>query len=160
MRPRNFFSLGWILLGSAFLVWSAPEVWQALRVSKFGPILPYHTTNSYGVSLLQVQDASERLRGAFAGLPPGPVAVVMPEGSDEGIFLSYLIGYFAWPREVHAVAVTRANGVRELQTLERTPIAAIFFCRLEPPADLRPVVRIGSGLVMAPRKPNPWPNEP
>ncbi|MGI9087019.1 MAG: hypothetical protein ACR2HH_04635 [Chthoniobacterales bacterium] len=161
MRKQTFLSLGWRglasgILGTAFLWVSAPKVWEALRPSGFGPILPYHTTNSYGVNLLHVQNASERILAAFAALPPQqPVAVILPEDDERSIFLSYLVGYFGWPREVRAIAITHQNAQQELQKLDHSSIAAIFFCGLEPPAGMRPVMRIGTGLTMVPLTSNP-----
>jgi hypothetical protein len=138
-------------LGGAFVIISAPHVWEAVRITSFGPILQYHTTNIYMVALLKVRDGPERLLKVFSALPPKrPIAVVLPEGNEENIFVSYVVSYFAWPREVHFVPVKRANAIRQLESLDRASLAAIFFCGINPPAAMQPVIRIGSGLVMVP----------
>jgi hypothetical protein len=101
------------------------------------------------VGLLKVQDGSERLSKVFAALPrEKSVAVVLPDQNEQAIFLGYLVSYFAWPREVRSVPVTRANGAEQLQSLERSAPGAIFFCGIEPPADQQPVVRLGANLLM------------
>ncbi len=133
------------------MVVGAPRVWEALHLTAPGHVLPNHTTNSYTLALLKVPNGSERLLQAFDALPPKrPIAVVLPDGDDPSIFLGYLVSYFAWPREVHSVPVTRANATRRLQALDRASLAAIFFCGIDPPAAMQPVMQIGSGLVMIP----------
>jgi hypothetical protein len=129
---------------------AAPRVWDTIRHGHFGPVLPYHTTNSYMVGLLGVQDGSERLSKIFEALPRGqPVAVVVPDRNEKAIFLGYLVSYFAWPREAHSISVTRANAAEQLRSLKESPPAAIFFCGITPPPDLQPAFRIGTNLVMA-----------
>jgi hypothetical protein len=106
------------------------------------------------VGLLGVQDGSERLSKIFAALSAKqPVAVMVPDQDQDGIFLGYLVSYFAWPREVRSVSVTRANAVEQLKSLEQSAPAAIFFCGITPPPNLQPVIRIGTNLVMADRSP-------
>lgn len=166
MRTRPFLiwhAVACAVLGSAFLIVSAPHVWEAIRATSFGPILPYHTTNSYMVTLLNVQDGSERLLLASAALPPKrPIAVVLIDRNEEGsaILSSYLVSYFNWPREVHLVPVKRENAARKLLSLDRASLAAIFFCGMDPPPGLQPVIRIGSGLVMVPTAAKPEANVP
>ncbi len=144
----------WSALGAGFLFLGAPRVWEAVRESHFGPALPYHTTNSYLLSLLKISDGSERLLRVFAALPTSrPVAVILPEGNDDAIFLEYVLSYFAWPREVQSIAVTRANARARLQSLDRDSLGAIFFCKLPPPPELGPRLQIGSSIVMVPLSP-------
>ncbi len=136
-------------------------MWDAVRAPGFGPILPYQTTNSYGVGLLRVQDTSERLLRIFSALPPKePVAVFLLDADDRSLFLSYLVSYFAWPREVQSIPVTRANASTHLQALDRTAVAAIIFCGLEPPPTMHPIIRIGSGLAVVPRSATPEAHAP
>jgi hypothetical protein len=154
VRRRSLFplighSLLWGIFGCAFVAGAAPRVWEAIGQRHFGPILPYHTTNSYMVGLLKVQDGSERLSKVFAVLSrEKPVAVVLPAENEHAIFLGYLVSYFAWPREVRSVPVTRANSAEQLQSVEDSAPGAIFFCGIEPPADRQPVVRLGANLLM------------
>lgn len=103
------------------------------------------------VALLKVHNGSERLLQAFSALPPkAPVAVILPDGNEESIFLGYIVSYFAWPREVRFVPATRANAAEQLRSLDRTSLGAIFFCGIDPPTGMQPVVPIGSHLVMIP----------
>ena len=158
MRTRSFLPLSphacaCLLLGLGFLWFSAPEVWRAIRATSFGPVLPYHTTNSYMVSLLGVEDGSERLLRAAAMLPPGrPVVILRPDGAgqDVAVFSSFLVSYFNWPHEVRLIPVKRENAALQLDSIDRASVAAIFFCGIDPPPGMQPLVRIGKGLVMVP----------
>ena len=155
-RTRSFFllirhAIVCAVLSGAFLIMAVPQVGEALRGTTFGPALPYQTTNSYLSVLCKVSDGSERLQQALDALPPKrPVAVILPDGIEENIFVSYVVSYFAWPREVHFVPVNRANAEHQLQALDRAELAAIFFSGMNPPSGLQPVLRIGAGLVMFP----------
>jgi hypothetical protein len=143
-------------MACAFVIMGAPRVWEAIRERSFGPIQPYHTTNSYAVALLKVHHGSERLIQVFSALPPTrPIAVILLDGNDESIFVGSLVSYFGWPREMRSVPVRRANAARQLQSLDRASLAAIFFCGIDPPAAMPPVIRIGSGLVMVPTAATP-----
>ncbi len=114
-------------------------------------MLPYHTTNSYLLRLLKIRDGSERLLWAFSSLPRNrPIAVVLREGDDEGTFLGYVVSYFAWPREVRFVSVKPGTSLRVLHSLDQTTLAAILFCGIDPPPAMRPLIPIGSGLIMIP----------
>ena len=60
------------VLGCAFVIVSASRVWEVVRVTPPGPILPYHTTNSYLVNLLKVDNGSERLLGLLRASAEAP----------------------------------------------------------------------------------------
>jgi hypothetical protein len=149
--PLIAHAAGWAILGCAFVVISVPHVWAAFRANSFRRIDRYHTTDGYMASLLHVTNGSERLAQACASLPPNQaVAVVLLDGDDEGVFLSHLVTYFAWPREVHSVALTRANAAAQMGALQSENLGAIFFCRVDPPPTMMPAISIGSELSMVP----------
>jgi hypothetical protein len=137
------------VLGGAFVIVGAPRIWEARRADSFGSIQPHHTTNNYMAGLLQAPDGSERLQQALSTLPQRrPIAVILPETNEESIFVSYLLTYFSWPREVRHVPIRRDNAISQMSSLDREALAAIFFCGIDPPGGMQPVIRIGSGLVM------------
>jgi hypothetical protein len=139
-------------LGCAFLVISAPLVWKACRSGGAGgPITPYHTTDDFLSVLLGTPNGSERLIHVFAALPTkAPVAVVVPNGDHGQTFTAFILTYFGWPREVRLIAVNRENARRQLQALDQASLSAIFFCGVTPPKDLKPVIRLGTDLVIVP----------
>jgi len=129
---------------------SAPLVWEACRGAE-GPVGPFRTTDYFLSSLLGTPGGSERLLHVFSALPAkAPVAVVIPEGDLASNFTAYILTYFGWPREVRLIAVKPENAASQLQTLEQTPFAAIFYCKVTPPASRQPVVRLGRNLVVTP----------
>lgn len=154
VRRRAFLichAAAWAMLGCAFVVVSVPHVWATVRNYSLGPVQPYHTTDAYMASLLHVPNGSARLERAFSTLPLNePVAVLLPDESPEGLFIGYLVSYFAWPREVHSVALTRASAATQMRALHREALGAMFFCGVDPPAGLKPAIRLGSQLVMVP----------
>lgn len=114
-------------------------------------MLPYHTTNSYMVSLLGVQNGSEQIVRAFSALPRDkPAAVVVVRGDEESIFLGYLVSYFAWPREVRTIEVTSNTVADRLKSFDRTAVSAIIFCGTNALPEMTPVLPIGSRLLMVP----------
>lgn len=156
MLARSFvcYAAFWSALVCAYLFLGAPRVWEAIRELHFGPARSYHTTDGYLRALLQISDGSERIQRVFAALPPRrPVAVLYPEGNEEAIFLNYVLGYFAWPREVQSIAVTRANAAARLRALDRHSLGVIFFCELPPPPREELQLQIGSRIVMVPLAP-------
>ncbi|MEP6809985.1 MAG: hypothetical protein ABI992_07060 [Chthoniobacterales bacterium] len=162
MRHRtNFlirYALPWAIFGVAFVLLGAFQIWPTVRGSTFGPVLPYHTTNSYLISLLKIRDGSERLQRALAALPADrPVAVLLPKDDERWIFVGYLIGYFAWPREVQIAPLTKLNAAHELHALDRDSLGGIFFAGFPPPPGFSPALSIGAGLTMVPKMVNAEP---
>lgn len=144
----------WGILGAAFVIVSAPNLRETLSSTSFGPALANHTSDGYMAGLLHLRDGSERLEAALASLPSNlPVAFIFPAEDEKSIFLSYLVSYFAWPREVNFIPVHAHDAEQRLRSLDRSPISALFFCELKPPPSSQPATRLGSDLVLVLRKP-------
>ena len=87
----------------------------------------------------------------FSALPAGsPVVVIFPDGNWSANFTAFILTYFGWPREVRLVPVSRENAKSRLDGLDRASLAAIFFCGVNPPAQMQPVIRLGRDLVIVP----------
>ena len=147
--PQIFHPFVCAILGCAFVAVSTPRIWEVIRRAKLEPISQTHATDAYMVAILKVRNGSERLLRIFSSLPPErPVAVVLREGDDDGAVIAFLVSYFGWPREVHLVRVNHDNVVRQMHSLDRFPLSAIFYCRVDPPASMPRVVQIGKGLAV------------
>lgn len=145
-----------LVLGCAFLAFSVPRLRELARGGSFGPAGPYSTTDSYSAGLLKIRNGSERMLETFSALPrAGSIAVVYADGSGESFFIACLASYFAWPRDAHFIPVTSDTVARQVESINRSSFAAVVFCRVDPPAAMQPVVRIGSGLVLVPNIESP-----
>ena len=121
---------------------------------KLGPITPYHTTDRYLDLVLRDTAGSEHVIQALATLPEKePIAVVYRVDGTTDTLLAYIVTYFAWPRPVKSIAIDNHNVASQMQTLHDAQITAAFFCGLNPPPGVEPLVQIGKGLAMAPRRP-------
>ena len=142
-------------LAVTFLVVGAPGIRQAWR-GRFPQIHADHSTDEELFWALEVPDGSRRLRAAFAKLADTrPVAVILPEGRMDKLFLGLVVNYFGWPREVTIVPVTKENAASRLQALDQSALGAIFFCETPPPPGMETPIPIGAGLVMVPIAPRP-----
>jgi hypothetical protein len=150
---------GRIIHGTICALTAAVFVWIAARrfdfSGPFGPILPFHSTNNYLVYLIQSSHGSEDILAVLDALPKTePVAVVYRGDDEKDTFLAFLVSYFAWPRKIESFSVKRANAASQLQRLAQTRVSAAFYCGVAAPAGTAPLVRIGEGLVVAPRTGN------
>ena len=137
-------------LALVFLGLSVPKVWAAAATWKFGPMLPFHTTNSYLAGLINNRAGSERIMVMLGALPKNePLAVVYREGNETDIFLWFMVSYFALPRPVRSVPIRRENAGAELEALRKSQLAAIVFCGVDAPPGMENLVTIGDGLVFA-----------
>jgi hypothetical protein len=119
---------------------------------KFGPMLPFHTTNSYLATAINSRAGSERLLEVFAVLPEKePVAVIYRDDEEVDTFIAFAVVYFAWPRKVEAFPVRRENLTSQMQALADAPVSAVFFCGVEPPPGTAPLFRVGNGLSLSRR---------
>lgn len=100
-------------------------------------------------ALLGTPGGSERLVHVFSALPSAePAAVIIPDGDWANIFTGLIIAYFGWPREVRMVPIKRENADANLKTLQETPLSAIFFCGVTPPASMPPGILLGRDLAV------------
>lgn len=138
------------LLGIAF-VWYA--VGYLELTGTVGPVRPFHTTDGYLSGITSSREPSERLIDLMALLPEKtPVAVVYRETDDVESFTAFAVTYFAWPKKVHAFPLGRDNTRSQLkELLADSHISATIFCGVPPPPQAPLLVRIGKGLVVAPR---------
>lgn len=119
---------------------------------QFGPVLPFHTTNSYLATTINSRAGSERLLEVFALLPEKePVAVIYRDEEEVDTFIAFAVIYFAWPRKVEAFPVRRENLTSQMQALADAPVSAVFFCGVKPPSGTEPLIRIGDGLSLTRR---------
>ncbi|MDQ6656166.1 MAG: hypothetical protein M3Y80_10170 [Verrucomicrobiota bacterium] len=128
---------------------SAPKIAAVARTWRFGPVLPFHTTNSHLVGLMKSQAGSERIGEVLATIPTDQsLAVVYRDANETDIFLAFVVAYFAWPRTVRSVPIRRENAASELQEL-RSSHMPIIFCGVDPPPGLPHLIRIGDRMVFA-----------
>lgn len=152
MRPRalspvTVHAAACTILACAFLWGGASE---AGRVGTAGIGGSFHTTDRYLSTLTNDPEGSEHLAQALAKLPEDkPIAVVFREGNVDEIFLSDLVSYFSWPREVRWVGVNRSNAAAQQQMLATTDVSAIAFCGLAPLPWTETLTRVGDRLVVA-----------
>ncbi len=140
------------ILAGAFLWIGGPPIWAVAREKHFGPVLPFHSTNTYLNSLTSRSDGSEQLLRLLAGLPQDQaIAVVYREGDESGIFLSYIVAYFAWPRVTRAVPVQRVNAMARVNALDAEALSAVFYCGMPARPSARLTIPIGQGFTMEPR---------
>lgn len=119
---------------------------------KFGPMVPFHTTNSYLATAINSRAGSERLLEVFASLPEKePVAVIYRDEEEVDTFIAFAVIYFAWPRKVQEFQVGRENLASQMQALAEAPVSAIFFCGMEPPPGTAPLFRVGNRLSLSRR---------
>ncbi|MEP6821669.1 MAG: hypothetical protein ABI946_04895 [Chthoniobacterales bacterium] len=137
-----------VILAGAYLRCGWSPIWEVAPAKHFGPILPFHSTNSYFLTLTSRPDGSERLMRVLSGLA---IAVIYREGEESDIFLAFMVAYFAWPREARAVPVDRSNVIARLDALDSESLSAVFYCGMAARPSNRPIVRIGDGLIMEPR---------
>ena len=141
---------------AACAIAAAAFVWIAVKYvtlsGKFGPMVPFHTTNSYLATAINSRAGSERLLEVFALLPEKePVAVVYRDEEEVDMFISYAVTYFAWPRKVQAFPLRRENLTSQMQAIADAPVSATFFCGVEPPSGTAPLFRVGKGLSLSRR---------
>jgi hypothetical protein len=114
---------------------------------------PFHTTDQYLGAITNSREASQRLVDLLALLPEKtPIAVVYPGTGILESFTAFGVTYFAWPREVHAFPLQGDNAASQVEAaLAEKSVSGIFFCGVPPPPQSPLLVRIGDGLVFAPR---------
>jgi hypothetical protein len=154
MQRRAHLSL--IGHSAACAIVAAAFVWVGAKhvalSGKFGPAVPFHTTNSYLATAINSRAGSERLLEVFALLPEKePVAVIYRDEEEVDTFIAFAVVYFAWPRKVQAFQVGRDNLTSQLQALADAPVSAVFFCGIEPPAGTEPLFRVGNRLSLCRR---------
>ena len=136
-----------VVLGCVFL-WLA--IFQIGLGGQFGPILPFHTTNSYLLETIGVNAGSETILNILARLPADqPIAIVYREDEDTDSFIALAVMYFAWPRSVQSFPVRHDNAARQLQALKTAPVSASFFCGVPPPTNTDRLLRISDSLAVA-----------
>ena len=137
-------------IAAAAFLWVAAK--HVVLSGKFGPMLPFHTTNSYLATAINSRAGSERLLEVFALLPEKePVAVIYRDEEEVDTFIAFAVMYFAWPRKVQAFPVGRENLTSQMQALANAPVSAAFFCGVEPPSGTEPLFRVGNRLSLSRR---------
>ncbi len=145
-----------LVLAIAFLGLGWSPIWEVARSKNIGHVLPFHSTNSYFLTLTSMPDGSERLLRVLSTLPKDEaVAVVYREREESDIFLAFMVAYFSWPRPARTVAVDRSNVIARLDALDVEPLSAIFYCGMPARPSDRFTLRIGDGLNMEPRAHGP-----
>ena len=135
------------ILGCVFL---GIAVFKIGRGGKFGPILPFHTTNSYLLGTMKAAAGSERILDLLSGLPTNkPIAIVYRDDEEADTFIAFSVMYFAWPRSVQSFPVRRDNAARQLEALKAAPVSATFFCGVWPPPQTDRLVRISDAFAVA-----------
>ena len=151
-RPRLSLIGHWTVCAIAVAAFVGVAAEHVALSGKFGPIQPFHTTNSYLATAINSRAGSERLLEVFALLPEKePVAVIYRDDEEVDTFIAFAVIYFAWPRKVEAFPVRQGNLTSQVQALASAPVSAVFFCGMEPPPGTASLFRLGNGLSLSRR---------
>jgi len=144
----------WLFVLAAFFYVGAPKV---LRRAPRGSIAPVGDTSFHSSDTLLrfatgASNASQHLIAFFELAPPGKRIVIIDHEDDPASSLiAMLTAYLAWPHPVELAELVRTRASRaEKIKLDRSPPAAIVFCRLGRPADLAEGKHFGRGLEIVP----------
>jgi hypothetical protein len=152
-----------LVIGGATLVagacqsgWPGSMNWVRTRLVRQVPIRsaggPYATTDRH-LATLEIQDPSETVRTALAGLPPGEAAaLIIPRDLPDSLTIFYSLSYLSWPRPFGELI---CGDSPRLIYLAKTagPVKWLLFYRANLPADLAPSAKmIGPHLALTPAK--------
>lgn len=145
-----FHILLWTTLIIAFVVFSVPVVGPAVAQNALGPLDPAHSVDNYLKGLTGTKKASQLLPEIFARLPARKeLLVVVNEKSSPSEFLGMLVCYLAWPRDVGIVKVDGATAGPEIVPSDRSSVAGLIFCFVQPPP-VQKRIELGGGLILIP----------
>jgi len=135
----------------AYLLTSIPIIAPVMTAGRFGPIDPFHSSNSYLEELTQTRHASERILQIVSTLPSSKtIAIALPGNDEQGAFVEEIVAYLCWPRELRWVPVANENVEDELRAIDPETLSAVIFWKVKPPSWMPPGVTWGEGITIVP----------
>jgi hypothetical protein len=144
----------WLVMLAMFFYVAAPQIyWKAPR----GSVAPigdpaFHSTNSFLHYATGEDHASQKLISLVRSATPQQRLLILDHEDDpKSSLIGMVSAYLTWPHPVEMVDLvrTRANRPDVIQ-VDRTPPAAIIFCRLGRPSDLSEGTHLGRGMEIVP----------
>jgi len=135
---------------ASFLALGAPAIFRSAARSSIQFAGPFHSSDSFLSFATGVNNASERLIAFFGSLPPSnEILIVVRDDDQRSAFLGMLVAYLAWPHPVRIVDLRNGGtpGSAESET-----IAAVAFCRVQPPPAWRRGEWVGDSLEIVPTR--------
>jgi hypothetical protein len=127
-----------------FLGLGAPPIFRGLAGSSIQLAGPYHSTDNFLRFATGINNGSQRLLAFFDSLSPSKKILIVVQGDDQkSAFLGSLVAYLAWPRPVRLIDLRKGDGPASTESDE---IAAVAFCRVQPPVSWRGGERFGDSL--------------
>jgi hypothetical protein len=131
-----------------FLSLCAPSFFRSVTGSSIQFAGPFHSSDSFLRFATGMNNGSQRLIRLFDSLPSRKeILIVVQDDDQRSAFLGSLVAYLAWPHPVRIVDLRKgaAPGSAEANT-----IAAIAFCRVDPPLSWHRGERFGDSLEIVP----------
>ncbi len=129
---------------AAFLAIGVPPIFPSLARSTIHFAGPFHSTDNFLQFATGANGGSERLVALFDSLPStSKILIVVQNNDQQSAFLSSLVAYLAWPHPVEIVDLRKGRSPVEG---EIDKIAAVAFCRVQPPASWPRGMRFGDSL--------------
>jgi hypothetical protein len=135
---------------ASFLALGAPAIFRSAARSSIKFAGPFHSSDSFLGFATGVNNGSERLIAFFGSLPSSnEILIVVRDDDQRSAFLGMLVAYLAWPHPVRIVDLRNGGTPRsaELET-----IAAVAFCRVQPPPPWRRGEWVGDSLEIVPTR--------
>ena len=135
---------------ASFLALGAPAIFRSAARSSIKFAGPFHSSDSFLSFATGVNNGSERLIAFFGSLPSSnEILIVVRDDDQRSAFLGMLVAYLAWPHPVRIVDLRNGGTPRsaELET-----IAAVAFCRVQPPPPWRRGEWVGDSLEIVPTR--------
>jgi hypothetical protein len=141
----------WGLLLAAFVVAGGREVWVGLAAGKLLKPGPSASTDAYFEALVGAPNASEQCTEIIERLyGKRPIFFFCAQHDFHCDFISGLISYLSWPREIHKIEVDRAQLEQKVAEVDRFSISGFIFCGLQAPPQFSHGWRVGTNLFMVP----------
>jgi hypothetical protein len=140
----------WAALLTLFICLTAPKIVR--RVSEGSSNLvgdaSFHSSDTLLLFATGTTGISDRLVRFFDSVPREQRILVLERNDDPASSLiAMLSAYLAWP---HPVKVNVIRNKGDAIGTDSTPLGAIVFCRVKPPANLPKPKRFGDGLEILP----------
>jgi hypothetical protein len=135
---------------ASFLALGAPAIFRSAARSSIKFVGPFHSSDSFLSFATGVNNGSQRLIAFFGSLPSSnEILIVVRDDDQRSAFLGMLVAYLAWPHPVRIVDLRNGGtpGSAELET-----IAAVAFCRVQPPPPWRRGEWVGDSLEIVPTR--------
>jgi hypothetical protein len=157
MTPKWLASLQasvWLALIAVFVALAMLPLWRGVCAGYFMDASPFSSTDAYLRSVQPNSALSERVADVLAAAPADrPVVVFYQDDDPQAGFVAMVVGYLAWPHDVHLFEITPANARAQLAAAKIETAGAIVTFRVPPPPSLPPGITLADDMhiVIAPR---------